>query len=69
MLDEVAGMFDADAREALFMRMQEIVAEDPPFVNVFWRLNGVVAAKGLGGVHLSSDNMQHDMREIYLIVG
>jgi len=69
MLDEVATMLDASEREAHFMRLQEIVAEDIPFINVFWRINGILAANGIGGVGLPPDNQQADLRELFYIIG
>jgi len=67
MLDEVGTMFDERAREAHYLRMQEIIAEDPPYGSVYHRIMNVVAVRGLGGIKLSSDNRWHDFREIYLI--
>jgi len=69
MLDEAASMFDNAAREAHFMRMQEIVAADRPFYQSYWRINATVAARGIGGVGLPADNLQNDLREIYYIIG
>jgi len=69
MLDEVAGMFDQSQRESHFVRMQEIVAEDVPYINVFWRINGILAANGIGGIRLPPDNQQADLREVFYIVG
>ena len=69
MLDEVATMLDPADREAHFMRLQEIVAEDIPFINVFWRINGILAANGIGGLRLPPDNQQADMRELFMVIG
>ena len=69
MLTEVVGMEDAYEREAHFMRMQEIVAEDVPFINIFQRVNGIVAARGIGGLRAPTDNQRMDLREVFYIVG
>ena len=68
-LDRATGELDTNARRDLYMRLQEIVAEDPPFLQTYWRINAVVAAEGIGGVRLNSDNLQTDMRQMYQIIG
>jgi len=68
MLDEAAAMTDTAQREAHFLRIQELVAEDMPFINAFWRILGVVAARGIGGITLPSDVAQLDLREIYMVI-
>ena len=67
MLEEASLMIDVNRRREHYMRMQEIIAEDAPFVNVFWRSYGVVAASGIGGVTIPSDNRLVDLRWIYMI--
>jgi ABC-type transport system substrate-binding protein len=62
-------MFDANQRESHFKRMQEIVSETVPFINVFWRINGILAAEGVGGFTLPPDNQQADLREVFYIIG
>ena len=68
LLTEAAGTLDTNARRDIYMRIQEIVAEDPPFLQVFWRINGTVAASGLGGIRLPADNLQNDFREIFMVI-
>jgi len=62
--DEVTSVTDRAERERIFMRIQEIIAEDPPIFNVFWRLNGIVGAKGIGGMFMPAD-VYYDLRYIY----
>jgi peptide/nickel transport system substrate-binding protein len=69
LIDEAASMLDETQRRAHYFRIQEIIAEDPPFLQVFWRINGTVAAQGIGGIRLPADNLQNDFREIYYIIG
>jgi len=69
LLVEAAGTLDFNTRRDLYMRIQEIVAEDPPFLQVFWRINGTVAVNGLGGIRLPADNLQNDFREIFHVIG
>ena len=61
--------FDPNVRRDIYYRIQELVYEDPPFLNVFWRINGTVAAYGLGGIRLPSDNLQNDFREVFMVIG
>ena len=68
MIQETATMFDAEERRAHFMSMQEILAEDPPFFPIFYRVNGIVAVNGVGGVRMPADIQLIDFREIFLVV-
>ncbi|MCL2392572.1 MAG: ABC transporter substrate-binding protein [Oscillospiraceae bacterium] len=68
MLVEAATMTDTNARRDHFLRIQEIVFADAPFFNMYHRVNPVVAVNGLGGVGLTAENRQIDLREIFLIV-
>jgi ABC-type transport system substrate-binding protein len=69
MLDEAAAMTDVNARRTQFMEIQAIVAEDPPFFNMYHRVNPVVAAAGIGGVGLSAENRWIDLREVFNTIG
>jgi len=69
LFEQAASEFDPEARRVMYYRIQEIVYEDPPFFNLFWRTNGTVAANGLGGIRLPSDNLQNDFREIFKVIG
>jgi len=68
LITQAAAEFDPVVREQIYFRIQEIVAEDPPFLQVFWRINGTVAADGLGGIRLPADNLQNDFRQIFKVV-
>jgi peptide/nickel transport system substrate-binding protein len=68
LLTEAAGTTDAAVRSGLYKQIQALVAEDMPFVNIFWRLNGIVGRKGVGGLKLPSDTHQTDLRGLYWII-
>ena len=68
LLDEVISMTDLSEQEAHFKRIQEIVAEDPPFVTATWRINAVIARAGLGGLIIPGDHHQTDMRGLFLVL-
>jgi len=68
LITEALGTTDRAAREQLYLRVQELVYEDMPNCNVLWRLNGIVACKGVGGIILPYDTHQTDLRGIYWIV-
>jgi peptide/nickel transport system substrate-binding protein len=59
---------DLEERIALYHRIQELVAEDIPYIHTFNRLHTVVAVSGLGGIVLSPV-MHHDLRYAYMIIG
>ena len=64
MLDKAATSTDENVRRELYMEMQEILAEDMPYLGLFWRMSSVVAAKGVGGFKLPA-NALYDLRYIY----
>jgi len=68
LFNQAAGETDIGRREALYRQMQEIIAQDPPLINVFWRLNGIVAASNVGGLHLPGD-VYYDLRYAYVLAG
>ena len=66
-LDRAALETDPVARGELYRHLQYHISLDPPVLNIFWRLNGVVARTGMGGMHLRSD-MQYNLRGIFRVV-
>lgn len=60
------GTSDESECEALFRELQEIVAEDPPIVNLFWHRNCIVAVNNIGGMYLPED-VFYDLRYIYML--
>jgi len=68
LISEALTMTDRAAREKHYIRVQELVAEDLVYINMLWRLNGIVGCKGLGGMILPSDTHSTDLRGIYWII-
>ena len=66
MLDRGLTMTDEVAREALYLRVQEIIADDLPVINVFYRVTTAVAADGVGGVTLTPSVT--DLRYLYKVI-
>jgi len=66
LLDRAAATTDVREREALYMELQEIISQNPPALNIFWRLNGVAARTNMGGFNLRSD-MMYNLRGIFRI--
>ena len=56
-----------DERRALYYEMQEIVHAEQPVINLFWRVVAVVAARGVGGMVLTSDTY-YDLRYTYMVL-
>jgi ABC-type transport system substrate-binding protein len=52
-------------RRNLLTAVQELVADDPPYMSLYWHVSGAVASKGVGGIVLSSAPARHDLRGIY----
>ena len=67
MIARVGTITDINEREKMYREMQEMVAADPPIVNVFWRLNGIVAQGNVGGLHLPPD-VYYDLRYAYQLI-
>ena len=68
LIDEAGGTFDTEARKALYMKVQELVAEDLPVTPVYWVVNPIVALSNVGGFILNSDHNRSDFRYIYMTV-
>ena len=64
MLDRAAQTFDYDERGDIYREIQATIAEDPPFFNMWYLLQTVVAVKGIGGFNFPGDNL-YDFRYIY----
>ena len=64
LLDLAMGELDQDIRRGYWFEIQEILAQDIPRINTFWRLNAAVAVPGIGGFALPSTAL-YDLRYIY----
>ena len=67
MLDKAPTVYDNNERGDLYMRMQEIFAEDPSMFNLFWLGMAASCVKGVGGMHLPYD-LFFDLRYVYKII-
>ena len=65
MFNEARRTTDIDARRAIYMEIQEIIAEDPPLVNIHWRKNPIIGARGVGGMYLPNDHHHTDLRGVF----
>jgi len=68
LLTQAASENDATVRDGLYKEIQEIAVEEVPYINVYWRMNGIVGVKGVGGLKLPSDTNQTDLRNAYWII-
>jgi len=62
------GTADRAEREAIIMHIQEYIAQDPPMINLFWRLNAVSAIYGVGGINLGYDTLRYDLRGVFRVL-
>ena len=67
LLEKGPTVTNTEERKAVYYEIQEIIAEDMPYINLFWKLQFCVAVKGVGGASLNSD-MYHDFRYIYQVL-
>jgi peptide/nickel transport system substrate-binding protein len=52
LLDEAARSTDEEGRRALFGAVQRIVAEEAPYISLWYKTNAAVAQRNLAGIHL-----------------
>ena len=64
LIDRAMVETDIGEREQLWREVQRIVGEDPPFTNLFWIVETVVGAKGIGGFSWNTDAV-YNMRNLY----
>jgi len=50
MIEEARSIDDLNARRAHYLRMQEIMAEDPPGFNLFFLVNAAACVSGVAGI-------------------
>jgi len=67
MLDLAPTLTDLNARRDLYMQIQEFIAQDPPYFNLFWLQHMAACVKGVGGMVLPADSY-FDLRYIYKII-
>ena len=67
LLDKAPTLIDKNARRDMYMKIQEIIAEDPPYFNLYWLQHMAACVKGVGGMVLSPDSY-FDLRYIYKII-
>ena len=63
LLDLAPTVTDVNERRDLYMHIQEIIAEDPPYFNLFWLVQMAACVKGVGGMVLPADSY-FDLRYI-----
>jgi len=64
MLDRVAREPNRAEREKIYREIQAIVAEDPPYFNIWWNVVPNVSVNGVGGFTQPGDN-SYDLRYMY----
>ena len=68
LFDRASSTTDRGEREKLYHEIQEIIAADVPYINMFWLGHTAACVKGVGGLYLSSAMFQFDFRYIYKII-
>jgi len=67
LLQKASTTVDVKEREAIYWQVQEIVAEDLPYINVMCIVFGVGALKGVEGVNLFGDGI-FDYRYVRMLL-
>jgi len=65
LIDQYGSTANTVEREAIAHDIQRFLYDDIPAVALFWRIAAVPTVNGIGGIKLSSDPFNHDLRGIY----
>lgn len=64
--DQYKVTADEDKRRGIAQELQlKYFFEDYHAIAAFWRVQGIAAIKGVGGINLSTDQFRHNLRGIY----
>ena len=58
---------DPNERAAVYKQIQEIIAEDMPCLNLYWRMYAMVTSGNVGGI-IADPDQNHDFRGIFMTV-
>ena len=64
-IQELSSTPEPTAREAIAHSIQEHFYETLPAIPIFWRINGLAAVNGIGGIRLSTNSFDYCMRNIF----
>jgi peptide/nickel transport system substrate-binding protein len=64
MLDNVSTIIDTNERGQAYRDLQTYIAQDPPYLNLFWLVSQAACVKGVGGMDLTADSY-FDLTYIY----
>ena len=67
LLDRAPTVVDPAERGAIYRQVQQIVAEEVPYVNVFYSVRQIVAVAGIGGIILDYD-LNHDFKGVFVVL-
>ena len=67
LLDRAPSVADQNERAALYMRVQEIVAEELPYVGIYFSKRCITCMAGVGGIGLDAD-LNHNFKTVYIEV-
>ena len=67
LLERAPTIADEAARAAVYKEVQEIVAEDVPYIGVYFSVRCITCIKGVGGIILDPD-LNHFFRGVYIEV-
>ena len=67
LIDKAPTISDPKEREAIYRQIQEMVYEDIPAINIFYRVMAIIANGGIGGLIVDRDQY-HDFSHIFMVV-
>jgi len=67
LLDKAPTIADPTERAAVYAQVQEIVAEDIPYIGIYFSIRYITSVAGVGGIKLDAD-LNHIFRGVYIEV-
>ena len=66
LFDRAPTVSDLAEREAIYKEIQALIAQDLPYINIFYRVQAIVTTSNIGGIITNADQ-NHDLRGIFMI--
>jgi len=67
LLDRAPKVTDEKEREAMYMKVQEIVYEELPYISLYYSTRIIVTPVGIGGMNLNAD-LNHDFKFVHIAI-
>jgi len=69
LFDQASVTLDRAERERIYMRIQELIAQDMPYIGLYYSRHVVCALDGVGGMKLSPNMAMNDLSYTFMLKG